>query len=109
LQGETRRHGGGDVGVKADIFPQRAPRTAGRAADAGGQYGKDKLTIGPGSRSQTACQRRSSVSATIGFITGSCCKCILSLCRSPQKKPAILLFNFSRRRGKCGTAATSRF
>jgi hypothetical protein len=35
--------------VKAHIFPQRSPRAAGRAAaDAGGQYGKDKLTIGPG-------------------------------------------------------------
>ena len=36
-----------NTGVKAHILPQRSPRTAGRAAtDTGGQYGKDKLTIG---------------------------------------------------------------
>ncbi len=46
---ESRRHGGGDVGKKAYVFPPRAPRAAGgTTADAGGQYRKDELTIGPG-------------------------------------------------------------
>ena len=37
------------IRIKANIFPQRAARAAGgAAADAGGQHGKDKLTIGAG-------------------------------------------------------------
>ena len=36
-------------------------------------------------------------------------KCTPQCGPARSKKPAILLFNFSRRQGKCGTAATSRF
>ena len=46
---KTFRLRGCNVRVKANIFPQRATRTAGRtAANAGGQHGKNKLTIGAG-------------------------------------------------------------
>ncbi len=45
--GENRRHGGGDVGKSVRFLAARA--ASGRmTADAGGQYRKDELTIGPG-------------------------------------------------------------
>ena len=108
---EPRRHGSGDVGKKAHVFPPRTTRAAGRAAaDTGGQYRKDKLTIGPGI---TFADRLPAAVIGIGnyrFHDEAPAVSVSSVCGDARsKKPAILLFNFSRRRGRCETVATSRF
>ena len=46
---------------------------------------------------------------SLSFSSRTPAVCIFSVGRSPSSKPEILRFNFSRQRGKCGTAATSRF